>query len=262
MNHSYIKLSALFVMLSLPAMSWALESDTKQPIQIKADEALINDKTGFTEYKGSAVLTQGSLKIEGDTIVFYFDDNKNITKAVAVGHLAKYQQIQNQDEGVVKARGKEMEYYPSSKTIIVTGQAYVTQNGDTFKGPRIKYDIEKNIVYAGQSAASGNTGKPTEATEQVVIVLQTAESRNDPAESVPIPEPIEENSAGAGTGFATARLNVRAEPNINGIKVGSLPPHGQFKVISESDEWLQIQTNVSGESIIGWVNRTYVKLNN
>ncbi len=265
MNHLFIKLSALLMLLLLPIMGWALESDSMQPINIEADEALLNDKTGFTEYKGRAILTQGSLKIEGDTITFHFDKNKEITKAVAVGKLATYQQVQTQGEDAVKARGTRMEYFPETQTIILIGKAYVTQNGDTFSGPRIKYDIAKNIVYAGKGAASGNTGEPAETGGRVHVVIQPAGNKAsvavpiEPTISVP---PVEINDAAAGAGFATTRLNIRAEPDVGSVKVGSLPPHGQFTVLSENEDWLQIQTNVSGENLIGWVSRTYVKLNN
>lgn len=263
MNHLFVKLSALSMMMLLPIMGWALESDSKQPINIEADEALLNDKTGFTEYKGRAILTQGTLKIEGDTITFHFDKNKEITKAVAVGKLATYQQVQKQGEDAVKARGTRMEYFPSTQTIVLIGKAYVTQNGDTFSGPRIKYDIAKNIVYAGKSAASGNTGEPAETGGRVHVVIQPAGNKTSVVAPIePMPEPVEIDNATAGTGFATTRLNIRAEPDVTSVKVGSLPPHGQFTVLNENEGWLQIQTNVSGEDLIGWVSRTYVKLNN
>lgn len=264
MNQKPIKLLTLFALLLLPVISWGLESDSKQPINIEADEALMNDKKGVTEYKGQAVLTQGSLKIEGDVITFYFDGDKNITKAVSVGNLASYKQIQQQGKGAVKARGTRLEYYPKSKTIIVVGQAHVTQGGDTFSGPRIKYDIGKNIVYAGQGAASGNTGKPAKTGGRVRVVIQPAGGTSSAPVSTPTPPQAEYIGDATGlTGFATTRLNVRTEPDVDSAKVGSLPPHGQFTVVSQSEDWLQIQMgNNSGGGLIGWVSRRYVKLNN
>ena len=182
-----IKLSAL-LMLVAPAMTWALESDSDQPINIEADEALMDDKQGYTEYKGKAILTQGTLKIEGDTITFYFDKEKNLTKAIAIGELAKYQQVESEEKGLIKARGVRMEYYPVDKTIILVEKAYVTQGGDVFSGPRIKYDIEKNIVYAGRGAASGNTGKPAKTGGRVHVVIQPEGSKAKNT-AVPTQEP-------------------------------------------------------------------------
>ena len=79
----------LIVLLTLlPALAWALPSDREQPISIEADHAQLDDKQGITQYKGKAVLTQGTLRIEGDIITFYYGEDKQIIKAVAQGNLA------------------------------------------------------------------------------------------------------------------------------------------------------------------------------
>ncbi len=263
MKQKLIKLSVLLTLLMSPIISWGLASDSQQPINIEADEAVMDDAKGVTTYKGKAILTQGTLKIAGDTITFYFDSQKNITKATAKGNLATYQQVQNEGENPLKARGVKLEYYPKSQTIILIGQANVTQDGDVFTGPRIKYDIARNIVYAGQGAASGNTGEPAKTSGRVHMVIQPAGARQSAPVSTPTtPQTPFVGDATGLTGFATTRLNIRTEPDIESAKVGALPPHGQFTVLSQSEGWLQIQAGTNGDGIIGWVSRRYVKLNN
>ena len=92
MHHLPSKL-LIGLLLLLPTLTWALPSDRQKPINIEADHAQMDDKIGVTQYKGRAVLTQGTLRIEGDIITFYYDADKQLKKAVAQGKPAKYQQF-------------------------------------------------------------------------------------------------------------------------------------------------------------------------
>jgi lipopolysaccharide export system protein LptA len=75
----------------------------------------LDDKSGITQYKGNAILTQGTLKITGDVITFYYDQNKQITKAIAQGNFSTYQQVQKPGEEPVRARALQMEYHAGSQ---------------------------------------------------------------------------------------------------------------------------------------------------
>ena len=94
MHHRLNKL-LIGLLALLPSIAVALPSDRDKPINIEADHAQLDDKLGITQYKGRAVLTQGTLRIDGDIITFYYDKNKKLTKMIAQGKMAKYQQIQN-----------------------------------------------------------------------------------------------------------------------------------------------------------------------
>ncbi len=113
----------LFILLiSLPLYTWALPSDREQPIEIEADHAQLDDEQGITQYKGKAILTQGTLRIEGDIITFYYDDNKQLTKAVAQGKRASYEQIQKAGEAPIRAKAYAMEYHAQAQKIYLIGK--------------------------------------------------------------------------------------------------------------------------------------------
>jgi len=59
-------LAVLFVAFSGTVL--ALPDDREQPIRITADQALRDEKQGFTEYTGNVRMDQGSLHIEADKI--------------------------------------------------------------------------------------------------------------------------------------------------------------------------------------------------
>lgn len=50
------------------ASAWALPDDRNQPIRIQADDAQLDDKNGVATYKGDVIITQGSMKVTGNTV--------------------------------------------------------------------------------------------------------------------------------------------------------------------------------------------------
>ena len=46
----------------------ALSTDRDQPIEIEADFAELDDSRGVTMYKGNVIVTQGSLKLTGESL--------------------------------------------------------------------------------------------------------------------------------------------------------------------------------------------------
>lgn len=61
------------ILLSLGAAlgsvsAWALPTDRDQPIRIQADDAQLDDKNGIATYKGDVIITQGSMKVTGNTV--------------------------------------------------------------------------------------------------------------------------------------------------------------------------------------------------
>ena len=79
--------SALFLCLSFFGAAIAHAADTDQPIEIAADSAMREEPSGKTTYRGDVVLTQGSLEIRADSLVFSFD-NDNTTLITAKGNPA------------------------------------------------------------------------------------------------------------------------------------------------------------------------------
>ena len=88
----WLKPSVLIVLVFLlPGAAIALPDDRDQPIRIEADEALRDEKQGFTRYEGHVRMDQGSLHIEADQITIYHDD-KEADRILATGSPARLQQ--------------------------------------------------------------------------------------------------------------------------------------------------------------------------
>ena len=267
MRHLQIK-SLLALLVFMPAIALALPSDREQPISIEADHAQLDDKEGITQYKGNAILIQGTLKITGDIITFYYDDEKQITKAVAQGDFATYKQVQKPGEDPVRARALQMEYHAKAQKIYLIGKGHVWQNGDEFSGNKIEYDIEKNLVNA--SSTQTTVGDKVQKPERVHIIIQPPGSRNksksapkkapqQPAVSAPVEKTTDtEKSKAYPTGTTISRLNIRTGPGTQYEKIGTFSANAPIIILTEQREWIQVRGEVDGQVAIGWVNRRYI----
>ena len=157
------------------AAAWALPSDRDQPIRIQADTAELDDKQGVAVYRGDVIITQGTLKITGDTVTITQTASGDIDVFTSVGNLAYYEQKPAVDKEIVKAYGKTIQYFASNERIILIDQAKVIQEGNTFEGEKIVYDTRRQIVNAGR-ATGNNVSMPRPRIDMVI------QPKNKPAD--------------------------------------------------------------------------------
>ncbi|MCG8670693.1 MAG: lipopolysaccharide transport periplasmic protein LptA, partial [Pseudomonadales bacterium] len=106
----------------------ALESDKHQPIDIAADNAILDDKAGKAIYRGSVELTQGTLKIVADQLTIETGKEGKVEKVIAKGELAHFTQIPNENDKPIEAQANTVEYYVTKEKIVLIEQAKVVQN--------------------------------------------------------------------------------------------------------------------------------------
>ncbi|TWI55394.1 lipopolysaccharide export system protein LptA [Pseudomonas duriflava] len=156
---------------------WALPSDRDQPIRVQADSAELDDKQHVAVYRGDVIITQGSMRITGNTVTITQDADGNIKVATAVGKPAYYEQKPSADKDIVQAYGLTIQYYADQNRIILIDQAKVVQQGNTFEGEKIVYDTQRQVVNAGR--ANGN--QITTPRPRIDMVIQP-KNRNQSSE--------------------------------------------------------------------------------
>jgi len=167
--HSIIFICAgLFFTVS----AWALSTDKDQPIEIEANSADLDDEKGVTIYRGNVILTQGSVRMTGDTMTVYFT-NDELDTLIMEGQPARYKQLPDGSKIYDEAEALRMEYYELKNMIILIDKASFKQEGLSFSGNRIEYDTEHSRVKAkgsvkqqSGSSSSGSSG------ERVKIILK------------------------------------------------------------------------------------------
>jgi lipopolysaccharide export system protein LptA len=148
-------------------LAWALPSDREQPIRVQADSAELDDKQGVAVYRGDVVITQGTLKITGDTVTITQNAQGDIEVFTSQGKPAYYEQKPDVDKEVVKAYGLTIQYFATNERIVLLDQAKVIQEGNTFQGEKVVYDTQRQIVNAGR-ATGVNVTTPRPRIDMVI----------------------------------------------------------------------------------------------
>ena len=163
---------ALLLCSLLPSMSMALPTDRDQPIHVQADTADLDDKKGTAIYRGDVIITQGTLKITGNTVTLIQNKNGDLEYFKSVGGPAYYEQIPAEGDEKLQAWGNTIEYYVQKENIIITDQARVKQGGNSSRGEKITYDIKQEQVNIGR-AKPGSVSKPEPRVHMVIEPRKT-----------------------------------------------------------------------------------------
>lgn len=175
----------------------ALPTDKNETIRGAADKLTVDQKNGVATYTGSVIIQQGTLVISADSIVIHTNADNDVEKMVAQGAPARFQQQPEKDQGLVTAAAKQITYTPDNQRLLLIEDASVEQNGAVMKGPRIDYDLVKEVMKAagGTSSLDGNA-------ERIEIVIPPKGAKDDavieikePAKAPSTPEPATPSSS-------------------------------------------------------------------
>jgi lipopolysaccharide export system protein LptA len=154
------------------ASAWALPTDSQQPIRIQADDAQLDDKQGIATYKGDVIITQGSMKVTGNTVTITRTPAGDIDVVTSVGsasNLAYFEQLQKPtDPKPVQGYAVTIQYHAAQNRVVLIDRAKVINEGNTTEGEKIVYDTVKQVANAGR--ATGN--KVTEQRPRIDMVIQ------------------------------------------------------------------------------------------
>lgn len=122
-------------------VAWGLSTDIEQAIEIEADSASFFKEKGYTSYHGNIVLTQGSIRITGDVLVAYFQDNL-LDHLIIEGNPAKYRQLPDDSEIYHEAQALKVQYKRVGNLLILSGQASFKNGALSASSERIEYDFK------------------------------------------------------------------------------------------------------------------------
>lgn len=133
----------------------ALPSDSSQTITLEADRATYNEKSGMTTYTGNVIIQQGTIRIQADSLVATLNKNRQIQQVTAKGRPAKFQQQISAEKGIARGEGQSIVYNAETGIITMTGNAYLFQDGASFRGNTLRYSISAGDI----EASGGNQGR-------------------------------------------------------------------------------------------------------
>lgn len=144
--NSLLLLSCMFYTLS----SSALPEDFDKEVVINSDRAHLDRQSGQVTYSGNVVLTQGTLRIESETLTVIRKDEV-FEKAIAEGEQALYQQQIQANDPLTRALANRIEYIATQQQALLIGDAKLLQANNELTGERIVYDMTTEVVTAGNS---------------------------------------------------------------------------------------------------------------
>jgi lipopolysaccharide export system protein LptA len=153
MRLNRIRYPSVALLLALHCCAFALTSDPQQPIEIEAQQMILDEKNSVSTYSGQVVLTQGSILIEAEKLVVYMRNSK-LDRLEAFGSGAEQasfrQQLANGEE--TRAHAGQMEYRAADSRLVLRQQAQLRQGGNHIQSERIDYNTSSNSLIAGQAS--------------------------------------------------------------------------------------------------------------
>jgi len=145
----------LSLLLVLPGLAAALESDRSQPIHVRADQVELDNRSGVSTYRGNVTLEQGSLRLAADRLVVRRAGSE-LERIEAEGRPVRFRQRPEGAAADIEGEAQRLEYRAAEDRLLLRGAAWVQQGGDRFSGERIEYDIVHSRVQAsGQGNGEG-----------------------------------------------------------------------------------------------------------
>ena len=151
----HILVSAIIL---LPMVSFAIDPNSKEPIEIESDRATLDDKTGSSTYTGNVIISQGESQLEADYIVVNSKDRK-ISSIVATGTPAHFVQQNDAKDATTHGYGNSISYSTELESLTFKGNARLIQDENSFSGEEIEYDVTKKAIKAKGDESVGSRVK-------------------------------------------------------------------------------------------------------
>jgi len=159
--------------------AFALPEDSRQPINIHADSAELDQNKNIAIYHGSVKMQQGTMTVTGDKMTIELEDQQ-VVRVIAEGNRAHYQQQIKPDESMVLADAKKITYFTAEERVELVGNAHLTQDNNEFTGELIKYNTNEGKV----DASSNGQG-----SVQMILQPATMKKQQDQQKSAGKPAP-------------------------------------------------------------------------
>lgn len=170
------------MVLVIPGYSHAERADRDQPIRMEADHVTVDDPNQTSLFEGNVRMQQGTLLIEGSSILIKQDKN-GYNQMTATGNLCHFKQKQDNSNDYAEGFGERIEYDSFAETANIYGQARVKREGDDVRGEHIIYSTKTGVF---QVFGSGQQTAEKPGQGRVTIVIQPKARKE---ETAPVPKP-------------------------------------------------------------------------
>lgn len=173
--------AALLILASAVLGTGAAAQQSAAPVEVSADRATFEQNAGTGVYRGSAELIQGKRRMNAD-VIRLFTENNELVRVEATGSP-----VRMVEGNELSARADELVYDLAQRSLVLTGNARVTHQGNTFEGAKVEYNLDSRRVDASSEG---------DKRVRLVIPAKNAEQareeapqqNGESAESAPAPQ--------------------------------------------------------------------------
>jgi len=143
-------LLAAVTLLALAAAPAAADGQREDaPVELEADRVDVDAVAGVSIYEGDAVLTRGALRITGDRMEVYTDEDGDLSHVYVDGTPATYRDQPEGQPRPVRGEARRMEYYTRGpERAHFQGEARLWQGDDQVSAETIDVDLEGQVMKA------------------------------------------------------------------------------------------------------------------
>jgi lipopolysaccharide export system protein LptA len=174
----------------MPWSASAQTADREQPINYSADTGDVNYQTKVGALSGNVIITQGTLTIRADKIVFR-QNADNSMSATATGNPVSFRQKRDGHDEYYEGFAQRAEYDGAKQLLELFDRALLKRGQDEIRSNYISYNSATEVFKAeGRAGASAPGAPPAAADARVRGVFQ-------PKSDAPVPGKPKDAAAGA-----------------------------------------------------------------
>ncbi|QDP02873.1 lipopolysaccharide transport periplasmic protein LptA [Thalassotalea sp. PS06] len=170
--------SLLLSLVVLMPSAHGAQSDFEQEVVIQAKRQASDLKNKIARYLDDVKITQGSLTITADVVQVVNDPKTQNKSYQAKGEPTRFSQ--RLDDGkLIEIEAEEITYTPSTNTLVIKGNAKVSQEGSMVQGDIITYNMVTEQLTA-------------ESLDDTVTTILQPEKKDEPQKSGSEQQPEDE----------------------------------------------------------------------
>jgi len=178
--HKRILLMTASLLLAMPGLLLALETDRQQPLEVNADSTDGSLGDGIATLKGNVEIRQGTMLIRSDIAEVEKVDGR-VRKFELNGSPVHLQQ-EIEEEGLVTAEARKVVYIVATGIVTLTGEADVIHPQYHISGEILEYDMNTQHF---QGSGGDSNGRIRIRLEPEVVPGNVQEVDDSSAEEPP-----------------------------------------------------------------------------
>ena len=133
----------IVTMLCLVLVSAGDISHADEALELEADSASYDNKTGIAIYNGNVKISQGNIVLKGDMVEVHTVDDE-VSKLIATANPSRL--IRRDEQHAIEAEAQRIEYKMTEGIVDFLGKVKIKDAGKLLTGDHAIYDIQKKTI--------------------------------------------------------------------------------------------------------------------